>query len=282
MFFGLGPPLIVGPMNGGMDYPPAFRSADSLLSRIFVTLARPLTAIVNRLLPGKRNAAVLMVANQRTAAALPAGYCGRLVQLVENGVDLETWRAAAATPQPRADHFVFLGRLVDWKALPIVFEAMTRVPRATLEVIGDGEMRQAWQHEAERLGLGSRVQFRGWKSQQECAQALAAATALVLSSLYECGGAVVLEAMAMARPVIATAWGGPADYLDNHTGFLIPPESRGAMIAGFADAMQRLIDDPELAERMGAAAQAKLLAQFTWQMKIDRILEIYKSVIRSA
>jgi glycosyltransferase involved in cell wall biosynthesis len=54
------------------------------------------------------------------------------------------------------------------------------------------------------------------------------------------------------------------------------------MIAGFADAMQRVIDEPELAARMGSAAQAKLLAQFTWQMKIDRILEIYKSVIRSA
>jgi len=73
MFFGLGRPLIIGPMNGGMDYPPAFRSADSLASRIFVALARPLTAIANRLLPGKRTAAVLLVANQRTAAVLPAG-----------------------------------------------------------------------------------------------------------------------------------------------------------------------------------------------------------------
>jgi glycosyltransferase involved in cell wall biosynthesis len=123
------------------------------------------------------------------------------------------------------------------------------------------------------------VHFRGWQSQQECARSLADATALVLPSLYECGGAVVLEAMAMARPVIATAWGGPADYLDSETGFLIPPTSREAMIVGFAEAMQSLIDNPELAARMGTAAREKLLAQFTWQMKIDRILEIYESVI---
>jgi glycosyltransferase involved in cell wall biosynthesis len=282
VFFGMGRPLIIGPMNGGMDYPPAFRSADSLLSRIFVALARPLTAVVNRLLPGKRNAAVLLVANQRTAAALPAGYRGRVEELVENGVDLETWHTSAAPFEPAASRFVFMGRLVDWKALPIMFEAMTRVPGATLDVIGDGGMRQAWQREAERLRLGSRVQFRGWQSQQECAQALADATALVLPSLYECGGAVVLEAMAMARPVIATAWGGPADYLDGDTGFLIPPKSRESMIAGFADAMQRLIDNPELAARMGAAAREKLLAQFTWQMKIDRMIEIYRCVIDPA
>jgi glycosyltransferase involved in cell wall biosynthesis len=282
MFFGLGKPLIIGPMNGGMDYPPAFRSADSLLSRIFVALARPLTAVVNRLLPGKRNAAVLLVANQRTAAALPAGYRGRVEELVENGVDLETWHTSAVPFEPAASRFVFMGRLVDWKALPIMFEAMTRVPGATLDVIGDGGMRQVWQREAERLRLGSRVQFRGWQSQQECARALADATALVLPSLYECGGAVVLEAMAMARPVIATAWGGPADYLDGDTGFLISPKSRESMIAGFADAMQRLIDNPELAAHMGAAARKKLLAQFTWQMKIDRMIEIYRSVIDPA
>jgi glycosyltransferase involved in cell wall biosynthesis len=271
-------------MNGGMDYPLAFRSADSLLSRLFVALARPLTAIANRLLPGKRNAAVLLVANQRTAAALPAGYRGRVVELVENGVDLATWKlntgdASSAAVPTAANRFVFMGRLVDWKALPIVFEAMTRVPAATLEIIGDGNMRQPWQQDAERLGLGSRVQFRGWQSQQECAQALAGATALVLPSLYECGGAVVLEAMAMARPVIATDWGGPADYLDAETGFLIPPQSRETMVAGFAGAMQRLIDDPELAARMGAAARRRVLTQFTWQMKIDRILEIYLSVL---
>lgn len=279
MFFGMGRPLIIGPMNGGMDYPPAFRSADSLLSRIFVALARPFTAMVNRLLPGKRNAAVLLVANQRTAGSLPAGYRGRVVELVENGVDLEIWHAGAAAPPSAPNRFVFLGRLVDWKALPVVFEAMARVPGATLDVIGDGAMRPSWQQEAEYLGVGRRVHFRGWQSQQECAQALACATALVLPSLYECGGAVVLEAMAMARPVIATDWGGPADYLDGEIGFLIPPVSREAMIAGFAEAMQRLIDEPELAARMGTAARQKILGKFTWEMKIDRILDIYKSVI---
>jgi glycosyltransferase involved in cell wall biosynthesis len=282
MFFGLGRPLIIGPMNGGMDYPPAFRSADSLFSRIFVALARPLTAIANRLLPGKQNAAVLLVANQRTAAALPHGYRGRVVELVENGVDLTTWNLSSGAMQKAANHFVFMGRLVDWKALPVVFEAMTRVPDATLEVIGDGSMRQAWQQDADRRGLSGRVCFRGWQSQQECALALAGATALVLPSLYECGGAVVLEAMAMARPVIATGWGGPADYLDAETGFLIPPESHQALVNGFGDAMQRLVENPELAARMGAAARRSVQDNFTWQMKIDRILELYQSAIESA
>jgi glycosyltransferase involved in cell wall biosynthesis len=282
MFFGLGSPLIIGPMNGGMDYPPAFRSAESLASRIFVGLARSFTSMANRLLPGKRNAAVLLVANQRTAAALPTGCRDRVVELVENGVDLATWNAGSSSTQKDPNRFVFMGRLVDWKALPIVFEAMARVPRATLDVIGDGAMREPWEGEALRRGLADRVRFLGWRSQQECAEALDGAAALLLPSLYECGGAVVLEAMAMARPVIATDWGGPADYLDAETGFLIAPQSREALVAGFADAMQQLMDDPERAAWMGAAARRKVLAQFTWQSKIDSILDIYKSALKNS
>ncbi len=282
MFFGLGRPLVIGPMNGGMEYPPAFRSAESLASRIFVGLARSFTSMANRLLPGKRNAAVLLVANQRTAAALPSACCGRVVELVENGVDLAAWDTGNSSTPKDPNRFIFMGRLVDWKALPIIFEAMRRVPAARIDVIGDGAMREPWKEEAHRLGLAERVHFCGWQSQQECACALARASALVLPSLYECGGAVVLEAMAMGRPVIATDWGGPADYLDAGTGFLIAPTDRDTMIAGFAAAMQRLIDDPELASRMGAAAQEKVLAQFTWQSKIDRILEIYGSVLKNS
>ncbi len=278
LYFGLGAPLIVGPMNGGMDYPPAFRSSDSLASRIWVALVRPLTALVNRLLPGKRNAAVLLVANQRTARALPRGARGRVMELVENGVDLTEWTKPPAS-SPKPGRFVFLGRLVDWKALPIVLEALARVPGATLDVIGDGNMREPWQGEAARLRVNDRVAFRGWRTQPECAVALAAATALVLPSLYECGGAVVLEAMAMGRPVIATAWGGPADYLDAETGFLIAPASYEAMVAGFAAAMQRLIEVPGLSERMGAAGRERLLAHFTWDSKMDCMLEIYRSVL---
>jgi glycosyltransferase involved in cell wall biosynthesis len=82
--------------------------------------------------------------------------------------------------------------------------------------------------------------------------------------------------------VIATDWGGPADYLGAETGFLIPPERHEGLVHGFATAMQRLVDDPELAARMGEAARKKMLAHFTWQMKIDRIVDIYKSVIESA
>ena len=84
------------------------------------------------------------------------------------------------------------------------------------------------------------VHFAGWLAQSACAEWLRDADALVLPSLLECGGAVVLEAMSMAKPVIATAWGGPLDYHDASCGVLVIPESREAIIDGFAAAMVAL------------------------------------------
>jgi glycosyltransferase involved in cell wall biosynthesis len=84
--------------------------------------------------------------------------------------------------------------------------------------------------------------------------------------------------MASARPVIATAWGGPADYLDATCGFLIAPTSRAALVAGFAQSMQILLHTPGLGQTLGLAGRTRLLAHFTWASRIDQILALYKSI----
>jgi glycosyltransferase involved in cell wall biosynthesis len=277
LLWNVGSPVVIGPMNGGMEFPPAFQNTEPLLSRLSIPLGRAFTGAMNTLLPGKMRAAVLLVANRRTRAALPAGVRGHVFELPENGVDLAQWRADFA---PTLDgNFVFAGRLVAWKALDIVLQALAHTPDATLDVIGDGPMLSRWQRLAADLGLEQRIKFHGWMPQPDCARILARSIALVLPSLYECGGAVVLEAMAMAKPVIATAWGGPIDYLDDSCGILIPPTSRKALVDGFAAAMQRLILAQDIALRLGANGREKVIAQYNWEKKIDAMLEIYASVV---
>ena len=273
-------PLVVGPLNGGMEYPRAFRSAESSLSRAAIALGRSFSNFTNALLPGKRKAVVVLVANARTRQALPGGLRGRIIELPENGVDANLWTEHPA--EQSSSRLVFIGRLVDWKALDLVLEALARVPEATLEVIGDGPMRAPWQARSHTLAIADRVHFLGWKTQAQCAEHLAGCCALVLPSLYECGGAVVLEAMALARPVIATAWGGPADYLDPTCGLLIEPSSREALVTGFAQAIARLMHSPDLRTRMGQAGRQRLLQQFDWSRKIDAMLNIYALALDAA
>ena len=276
---GLGVPVVIGPMNGGMEYPAAFRHAESAFSRIAIGFGRGLSDFFNSLLPGKKRADVLLVANERTRLALPSGVRGRVIELVENGVQLGTWAGSGEAMTTRRPRFVFLGRLVDWKALDVVIEALTRVPAAELTVIGDGGMRESWRQAAERLGVADRVEFTGFLPQTECAPRLREALALVLPSIYECGGAVVLEAMASGIPVIATNWGGPADYLDQSCGFLVEPTSRQAMVEGFAAAMAKLIAEPQLRDKLGARGRERVEEHFDWAKKIDRILEIYGELL---
>ena len=276
--FGLGVPVVIGPLNGGMEYPPAFRRTESRISRATIAFARLFANLGNTLLPGKIQASVVLVANERTRRALPAGIRGTVIELVENGIDVGIWQGPSCYAGPAIHRFVFLGRLVDWKAVDIAIRALSQVPTAELEIIGDGPMLQAWQSLADKLAVSNRVHFVGWLTQHECATHLQGAVALVLPSLYECGGAVVLEAMAMGKPVIATDWGGPADYLDSFCGVLVAPQSYSTLVLGFAQAMQRMIDSPQLAQSMGAAGRERAVHLFDWQRKIDRVIGIFHAL----
>ena len=248
-----------------------------------VALGRQLSNWFNRLIPGKLKAHTLLVANERTQRALPSGIRGKVIELVDNGVNLSVWQPTPVTakePSPTV-RFVYLGRLVDWKAVDLLLEAFQPVAAQTdaiLEIIGDGKLRQELEALSHRLGLSERVIFTGWLSQPECALKLQQADALVLPSLLECGGAVVLEAMAIGLPVIATNWGGPSDYLDATCGILVEPTSKAGFVGGLTDAMLKLESSPDLRLSMGRAGQERIRKYFDWERKVDQILEIYQSV----
>src|SRR3984957_15800377 len=109
--FGMNVPVIIGPMNGGMDYPPGFRKLQSGTERLALATGRRLADLMNALMPGKRRAAMLLVANERTRSALPRGVCNNVVMLVENGVDLALWSAPHSPAKDFASaaaRFVFM------------------------------------------------------------------------------------------------------------------------------------------------------------------------------
>lgn len=289
LIYDLGAPVIIGPMNGGMDYPPAFKTMQSRLGATALWLGRSAASVMNRLMPGKRKAALLLVANERTKQALPSCLQAVEVQiLVENGVNLSLWKDVPRTAERsplEPTHFVFMGRLIALKAVDLLLVAFAQAARQapmSLSIVGDGVERQHLERLATDLGLmgaarqAGKVHFSGWLPQESCAAVLRESDALVLPSLHECGGAVVLEAMAMALPAIATNWGGPADYLDSSCGILVDPTSRDGLVSGLRDALQTLAKQPDLRVSMGRVGRQKIIDQFDWEVKVDRILEFYR------
>jgi glycosyltransferase involved in cell wall biosynthesis len=148
-----------------------------------------------------------------------------------------------------------------------------------LDIFGDGPERASMEQLADRLGLGTSVTFHGFVPQAELSTLLSRCDALVMTSLHDCGGAVVLEAMALGLPVLATRWGGPADYLDETCGILIEPHSPELLTQGMTRAMVELAKDEGLRRRLGEAGRRKVECEYDWEKKIDRILRIYERVI---
>ena len=296
VLFGFGVPVIIGPMNGGMDYPPAFRRNRGGIERMLLRLGRASSTLLNQWMPGKRHADVLLVANARTRAALPGGVCTNVAEVVENGVDLSLWHTPVDRPcasEQTVAIFAFMGRLVDWKAVDLLLHAFAQARAGApmrLWILGDGIERARLEALAVELGIVGpaadtvgTVHFAGWLPQAACAVRLREADCLMLPSLLECGGAVVLEAMSMGKPVIATAWGGPLDYLDANCGILVPPSGREALIAGLAAAMTQLAASPQERRAMGLRGREKVVRDFDWEVKADRMLDLYEAArVRSA
>jgi glycosyltransferase involved in cell wall biosynthesis len=295
LIYGMGVPVIIGPMNGGMHYPPGFLKLQTRTERLALATGRRLADFMNFLMPGKREAAMLLVANERTRAALPRGVCSNVVMLVENGVDLALWSAppfSAKDSASAAARFVFMGRLVDWKAVDLLLLAFKRASAQTamtLSIIGSGDERVNLEQMARSLDIlddrsdqPGKVCFLGWMSQADCAGHLARCDALVLPSMAECGGAVVLEAMAMEMPVIATAWGGPLDYLDSTCGILVEPSSKETFVDDLALALIRLATHPQDRRAMGKAGRLKVVSNFDWETKVDQMLEHYRSCMAAS
>lgn len=283
--FGFSVPVVVGPMNGGMTFPPAFRHMERPLERTCATVTKVGSDFANIVIPGKRRAAKLLVANRRTWDALPKSVSKEVQLMCENGVDLSVWSSGAATSidvTRDGVQFAFMGRLVDWKAVDILIEAFAVFLRtginAKLLILGDGPCRSRLERLAEDMGCASQVFFAGFLPQEECAAALARSDVLVLPSLRECGGAVVLEAMAMGKPVIATAWGGPKDYLEGGGGVLIEPDRRDCMVAAFAREMETMAKSEEYRVGLGLEGRRRVETEFSWDLKIDQIISIYNCI----
>ena len=115
--------MVIGPMNGGMEFPAGFARLDGRLTEPYIATARWTSAMLNLLLPGKLRAKILLVANKRTHLALPQRVSGVVMTLIENGVDLSLWSPPQGKPAGGPVRFIFIGRLVDWKCVDLLLEA---------------------------------------------------------------------------------------------------------------------------------------------------------------
>ncbi|MHB2020668.1 MAG: glycosyltransferase family 4 protein [Candidatus Xenobia bacterium] len=178
------------------------------------------------------------------------------------------------TPIAEARHIVYVGQLVRGKGVDLLLQALARLRgpfQAT--IAGQGNARPRLEAQCRSLGLSDRVTFRDFVSHDEVPSLYASARVVAVPSRWpEPFGLVGPEAMWCARPVVAFAVGGIPDWLDDETtGYLVPPHD----VQEFAAALQRLLDDPARAERMGQAGLLRARRDFGF----DRYLSDLQAVL---
>ena len=275
-------PLILGPWNGGLrspgEYPEIMRAESNWVYPI-----RKLGRWVDRLIGSSRHARKILTATSATRAEIPPGLRPKCIAMLENGVDLDVFTPADWPDPPTQGNpleILFVGRLLPFKGVAMLLEAVARLRFPyRLTIVGSGSEEAPLRIQAEALQLKGNIVFTGALPLPEVAGRMAQAHVFCLPSVRESGGAVLLEAMAAARPVIALAYGGPAEIVDDGIGCLIPSSGRATVVEEMAKALADVVDNPEQWRQRGLAGRKRVEQHYAWPVKIDAAIALYRQCL---
>ena len=229
---------------------------------------------------GERSADAVLAITPRLARQLVSeGVEEDRLHVVPPGVNPALFGGPFADPFPRIGRprVVFAGRLAPQKGVRTLIEAarLLKTPGVQVLLVGDGPQRSTLERDVRRLAVGDMVHLLGFVPHERVPAVLSHADLLVLPSLYEELGTVLLEAMWVGLPIVASRTGGIPDIIDEGVnGVLVSPGDPEAL----AGAIDRLLAEPDLARRLGAAAR-KRARDYDWGVLAGRILAVYRSLI---
>jgi exopolysaccharide biosynthesis WecB/TagA/CpsF family protein len=285
-FWKLPMPFIWGPIGGAQQSPSSFHRYFGLgRIREFSRNARVRLSSHSPFLKRATRASSLLLATNHDTAEVLRKIGGRDVRLFLDSGLTPKFVLGEPVSKPSNDSLTLLwvGRMQPRKALPLALEALTRIRdlRVKLLIAGDGEMRKLWEKYAERLDLGSRLEFLGKVPWDEMPRLYQKADAFLFTSLRDSFGTQVLEAMGHGLPILTLDHQGVGTFVPREAGIKVPVTSPEQTLAGLAEGIQRLALFPEERKKMGAAAYAYAKTQ-TWEKRAECMSKLYEEVLSRA
>ena len=255
------------------------------LFRVYSALSAPVV------LGGASGFAVVSLDHAANCRLTPI-LCQRWQDVVEipNGVDADLFRPGLSGQQVRGEHgipdeaavIMFVGALDhahSFKGVEFLIEAFSRLKcsACSLLIVGDGNLRSKFAALAQALEVSGRIRFAGAIPNERLPAYCAAADIVVLPSVPpESFGVVLVEAMACAKPVIASDIPGVRSVVsDGEDGLLVQPGDPHDL----AKKLQLLLNDPDLAREMGARGRAKIEERYAWPAIIPQLVQVYEEVL---
>ncbi|MBD2075035.1 glycosyltransferase [Phormidium sp. FACHB-592] len=204
------------------------------------------------------------------------------VHVVHCGVDSAFFNSTP-TPIPSDPKLVCVGRLCAEKGQLLLLEAAGQLMRRGLAfklvLVGDGPLRSELEATIARLGLHDHVEITGWADSDQVRQAILNARVLVLPSFAEGLPVVIMEALALGRPVISTYVAGIPELVEPGVcGWLVPPGSVEALMTAIQSAMEA---SPATLEQWGSAGAKRVAEQHNVVIEVGKLKTLFQSALQS-
>jgi len=261
-------PFVLGPLNGGLPWPPGFRQLDN--QREWIAGLRNLYRFLPFARSTYRRAAAIIAASSQVYAEF-AAYRDKLFFVPEPGIG----RCVCSDDSRRTElgaklELIFVGGLVPRKACDLALRGAAPLLRddlARFTVLGDGPERNNLEQLTRSLGIEKAVSFCGWLSHAEVLSRMRSADVFVFPTLRDNGAGVVFEALATGAVPVVVDFGGPGDIVHPEVGYKVPLTNESDMVSQIEKILTNLAGDRDLLNRLRQEGMAYARERLTWDAK---------------
>lgn len=274
-------PFVIGPLNGGLPWPPGFTQLDN--QREWISSFRN----VYRFLPFARStyryAAAIIAASSQTYSEFVL-YRDKLFFVPEPGIDHSLCLPRSRSAESGAKlELIFVGGLVPRKACDLALRAaapLLQSDMARFTVIGDGPERRSLEQLVKSLEIEKAVYFCGWISHAEVLSHMRSADVMVFPTLRDNGAGVIFEALASGAVPVVADFGGPGDIVYPTAGYKVPVTNESEMVAQMQKILANLSQDRDLLNRLRQQGMSYAREYLTWDAKARSTTQILNWVMQ--
>jgi len=268
-------PFVIGPLNGGLPWPPGFPQLDK--QKQWTAGLRNLYRFLPFARSTYRHATAIIAASSQTYSEF-ARYRDKLFFVPEPGIGRSLCSGDARRPERSAKlELIFVGGLVPRKACDLALRGAAPLLRndlAHFTVVGDGPERTRVEEITRSLGIEKAVSFCGWISQAEVFSRMRSADVFVFPTLRDNGAGVVFEALACGAVPVVVDFGGPGDIVHPEVGYKVPLTTENEIVSAIEKILSNLASDRDLLNRLRQQGMSYARERLTWDAKAQATTQV--------
>jgi glycosyltransferase involved in cell wall biosynthesis len=274
-------PFVLGPLNGGLPWPPGFEQLEN--QKEWISNLRNVYRYLPFARSTYRHATAIIAASSQVCAEF-AAYRDKVFFVPEPGIAESLCLADTRSPQPDAKlELIFVGGLVPRKACDLALRAAASVLRGDLArftVVGDGPQRNHLEQLVRSLGIEKDVSFCGWLTHADVLKRLRSADVLVFPSLRDNGAGIVFEALATGSVPVVADFGGPGDIVHPEVGYKVALTNENDIVGQIEKILTELAHNRDRLRRLRLRGMAFVRECLTWDAKALAVTQILQWAVR--